>query len=118
MTDLEKKAEEYSEKDLGNKYMSCVVAKDKLHAYKLGQYDGYIAGAKENGVVWHDLRKNPDDLPSSTDWRDWVLAVYDNGTLWCRARREEFVDGVFWVNSVHHVINKVVLWARIEIPTV
>jgi hypothetical protein len=26
---------------------------------------GYIAGAKENGVFWHDLRKNPEDLPSS-----------------------------------------------------
>lgn len=25
--------------------------------------DGYIAGAEENGVVWHDLRKNPEDLP-------------------------------------------------------
>jgi len=25
--------------------------------------DGYINGAKENGVVWHDLRKNPKDLP-------------------------------------------------------
>lgn len=23
----------------------------------------YIAGAKENGVVWHDLRKDPNDLP-------------------------------------------------------
>ena len=25
--------------------------------------DGYIVGAKENGVVWHDLRVNPLDLP-------------------------------------------------------
>ena len=23
----------------------------------------FIAGAKENGIVWHDLRKNPNDLP-------------------------------------------------------
>ena len=23
----------------------------------------YIAGATENGIVWHDLRKNPDDVP-------------------------------------------------------
>lgn len=23
----------------------------------------YLAGAKENGVVWHDLRKDPNDLP-------------------------------------------------------
>ena len=25
----------------------------------------YIAGAKENGVGWHDLRKNPKGLPSA-----------------------------------------------------
>ena len=25
--------------------------------------DAYIASAKENGVVWHDLRKSPNDLP-------------------------------------------------------
>lgn len=30
---------------------------------------GYIAGAKENAPVWHDLRKNPDDLPAEqTPW--------------------------------------------------
>lgn len=23
----------------------------------------FIAGAKENGIIWHDLRKDPDDLP-------------------------------------------------------
>lgn len=26
----------------------------------------YIDGAKENGVVWHDLRKDPNDLPSNS----------------------------------------------------
>jgi len=26
----------------------------------------YIAGATENGIVWHDLRKNPNDLPNET----------------------------------------------------
>ena len=25
--------------------------------------DAYIAGATENGIQWHDLRKNPNDLP-------------------------------------------------------
>lgn len=25
----------------------------------------YIAGARENGFVWHDLRKNPEDLPET-----------------------------------------------------
>ncbi|MBR1536020.1 MAG: hypothetical protein IJ630_03685, partial [Treponema sp.] len=26
----------------------------------------YVAGAKENGVVWHDLHKDHDDLPKKT----------------------------------------------------
>lgn len=43
---FEKEAEDYSEKDLGGKYLSSVVAKDKLHAYKLGQYDGFVEGAE------------------------------------------------------------------------
>ena len=25
--------------------------------------DAYVAGAKENGVIWHDLETNPNDLP-------------------------------------------------------
>lgn len=27
--------------------------------------DGYNVGAKENGIVWHDLRINPDDFPEA-----------------------------------------------------
>ena len=30
----------------------------------MAQVDAFIAGAKENGVVWHDLRENPHDLPN------------------------------------------------------
>ena len=28
---------------------------------------GYIAGAEENGVIWHDLQKDPTDLPKDND---------------------------------------------------
>lgn len=50
---LEEKAEKSFEKarkrDIGLSY---------------GSYcDGYIAGVTENCIVWHDLRKNPDDVP-------------------------------------------------------
>lgn len=50
--ELEKKAEEYAEKQSG-------VFRTIHDHIKLG----YIAGAKENRVVWHDLRKSPNDLP-------------------------------------------------------
>ena len=29
-----------------------------------GYIKGYIAGATENGIQWHDLRKDPNDLPN------------------------------------------------------
>ena len=60
---FEKDAEEYSEKDLGGKYLSSVVAKDKLHAYKLGQYDGFLEGAEfgyNKANEWHFVK---DELP-------------------------------------------------------
>ena len=31
----------------------------------IAQVEAFIVGAKENGVGWHDLRKNPKDLPSA-----------------------------------------------------
>lgn len=49
MTDekLEKRADEYVSRTGNN---DCTI-------------DAYIAGAKENAVVWHDLLKDPEDLP-------------------------------------------------------
>ena len=28
-----------------------------------GYYNGYVAGATENSIQWHDLGKDPNDLP-------------------------------------------------------
>ena len=33
----------------------------------------YIAGAKENGIHWHDLRKDPNDLPKGENIHRKVL---------------------------------------------
>ena len=74
---FEKEAKEYSEKDLGDKYLSSVVAKDKVHAYKLGQYDGFVSGAEfayNKANEWHNIKENPNDLPN-----DEELVVADNG---------------------------------------
>lgn len=51
----------------------------------------YVAGAKENGVIWHDLRKNPDDLPKNQNevlcllWEDsYYIGYYHiNSKMWC-----------------------------------
>ena len=64
---------------------------------------------------WHDLRKDPNDLPN-VHCMNWVIALYGNGTLWCRARREEFVEGIFWVNSYHYQIYNVIAWKEIVLP--
>ena len=36
---------------------------EHLHYFPKYFKQAYLAGAKENGVVWHDLRKDPQDLP-------------------------------------------------------
>ena len=55
--ELEKKAKE----SFNNKLQKdvCYSSYNEEKIYK----DGYIAGAKENGIEWHDLKKNPNDLP-------------------------------------------------------
>lgn len=59
---LEEKAIEYAEKhsfrvpyDGSNKFYDDVDFK--------ASKEGYIAGAKENGIQWHNLKENPNDLP-------------------------------------------------------
>lgn len=32
--------------------------------------NAYIAGAIENGIHWHDLRKDPNDLPESSPFHE------------------------------------------------
>ena len=87
---FEKEAEEYGEKDLGGKYLSSVVAKDKLHAYKLGQYDGFTAGAEfgyNKANEWHYV-KDEKDLP--TDKKEYLLLLGSN------IRTFGFYNGKFW----------------------
>lgn len=74
---FENEAGKYVEKDLGDKYLSSVVAKDKLHAYKLGQYDGFIEGANfgfNKAIEWHYVNK--EGLPED---KYKLLVQYVNG---------------------------------------
>ena len=36
---------------------SMLAAKDKNHAYRLGRYEGFLAGLKAGRPQWHDLEK-------------------------------------------------------------
>lgn len=61
MTD-EEMAEEYADNISGLELTcSLLSAKDKSHAYRLGRYDGFLAGLKAGRPQWHKLsEKYPD----------------------------------------------------------
>ena len=40
-----------------------LIAKGKDPVYRLGRYEGFLAGLKAGRPQWHDLRKDPNDLP-------------------------------------------------------
>ena len=44
---------------------------------------GYKLGATENGIQWHDLRKDPNDLPTTPeDENEWRTVLGQDGNLW------------------------------------
>lgn len=65
--------------------------------------DGFIAGAKENEFVWHDLRKNPNDLPEDT---------YDVLDQAGNKVHYNFFQNV-WVNKKDEIDNQVITWCEI-----
>lgn len=103
---FEKEAEEYR-KDLKSKFF---LSEPQLDFACQGFKDGF-----NKANEWHDLRKDPNDLPD-IHCLNWVIALYDNGTLWCRAKREKCVDGIFWVDSYHYQIYNVIAWKEIVLP--
>ena len=110
---FEKEAEEK-----GNEYIPLKKQNVYARLQRKGYKDGFQQGAEfgyNKANEWHDLRKDPNDLPN-THCGNWVIALYDNGILWCRARREEFVEGIFWVNSYHYQIYNVIAWKEIVLP--
>ena len=84
---FEKEAEEYARKNLSKDCCDL-----KLEVYKK-TIQVYIAGATENCVQWHDLRKDPNDLP--TDYR----SVWTNKGGACHDNFGWY-DDFGWVNGV------------------
>ena len=62
MTD-EEMAEQFADNISGLELTcSLLAAKDKSHAYRLGRYDGFLAGLKAGRPQWHDVKDgNPDN---------------------------------------------------------
>ena len=59
MTNLKRKAEESAKRNCPMPFNWNEIDV----AERAGYVKGYIAGATENGIQWHDLRKDPKDLP-------------------------------------------------------
>lgn len=73
----EKEAEEYARKNYGLKY---AVEDDcrRLTPEESACMNGYLAGTKAHLPQWHDLRKNPEDLPK--DYRTLCICLKDFGS--------------------------------------
>ena len=109
---LEEKAEEYARRTKKVDWEGFPIDKE-------ARKEGYIAGATENGIVWHDLRKNPRDLPN-TD-RDVIVKresedeseidnYYndDEWVGWGKAYREQ----QYYIRKGDKLIDDVVAWCE------
>lgn len=86
MTLEEKKAVEYADSVEEKKHWSDEYDSNTVFTREEVE-QAYIAGAKENGVVWHDLRKDPNDLPK------------DNGTVLVRLEKPIMKFSFFYVSE-------------------
>lgn len=120
MTDSEKAEESF------NKHITedtCYFSKAEIDIYNDGYLDGLAEGRKEK---WHDLRKNPDDLPEEGEE---VLVLYSNtyGDGRCIVNKhtlnyelaqyindEEDTSEWYWVETgTDFDIGKVIAWCEL-----
>lgn len=114
---FEKEAEEYGEKDLGGKYLSSVVAKDKLHAYKLGQYDGFIAGAEfgyNKANEWHYVKDGLPPIKKEYNGRSELVLVLSKEKEMQYAQYVE--KEKTWARGICEINFKPYAWKEIVLP--
>lgn len=112
--ELKQKAERFRKK-----YKQDIIDNDDfemLDNFDVNVERAYIAGATENGIQWHNLRKDPNDLPKEEG--DYFLCLYDNETksifyeVFGFAKR--YADREDWyVESMLWTIDDVVAWCEI-----
>ena len=69
--------------------------------------DAYIAGAKENRTVWHDLIKDPNDLPTQTNTGISDYVITDRGVGYYNGRVKSW-----WVKNDYALTDKVIAWCE------
>ena len=77
---------------------------------KKGYKDGFLAGLNAGRPQWHDLRKDPNDLPNldKTDMSDYVIT--DKGVAYYNGRVKSW-----YIQNEYILSNDVIAWC--EIPT-
>lgn len=63
-----------------------------VHSQYEEEYQSYLAGATENGIQWHDLRKDPNDLPKDNKN---VYVQYADGNVGF----DSWYDNSRWFNN-------------------
>lgn len=89
-----------------------------------GYEDGYLTGAKEQGVVLHDLRKNPEDLPPlSGELHSEMKPVlaYTQDLGWTSAIRRRRGRAIEWYCSSYDgntifFDEEIIAWTEIPAP--
>ena len=100
MTELKKKADNY----YFTKYNRTLNIGEE-ERYK-AITDAYITGAKENGIEWHDLRKDPNDLPEE---RKDVLVLYTSKEV--EVKHLEW-NKEWWGNGTYCSFEGVIAWCE------
>lgn len=108
---FEKKAYEYAIREIP--FIECITQNDLERLVQ----QAYIAGAKENGIVWHDLRKDPNDLPKKVG--NYIVCFLD--TMLERHSFElsyvDYLEDGHWINEDNHNIEYydegVIAWAEV-----
>ena len=105
---LEEKAEKYARKTKKVDWEGFDVDKE-------ARKEGYIAGATENGIIWHDLRKNPDDLPDSNRTVFAVARVGGNRQYPYLAQywKGSKVEWCCWMNNMQRELVEPDAWCEI-----
>ena len=125
---FEKDAEEYAytkhcKKCISHCEKKCILVEDDCTTFKDGAEFGY-----NKANEWHDLRKNPDDLPKDCKGKLYLVDIYSDSRLkfeyatytptvcfwnseWKRFEILELTVGSRIVN-----INDVIAWKEIVLP--
>ena len=93
-----------------------LIAKGKDPVYRLGRYEGFLAGLKAGRPQWHDLRKDPTDLPDEGTYLVVWRNDYGYKEIFIMNYEEDDEEELHWVDGDCEVHDEYII-AWCEIPT-